>query len=231
MTLYTQPSNFWRTVVTSDWTMEHNGVPFGPIIPITYTLRGWYSILQQATPGCNSPAGASWNWWQGSSANTITCSGSGLGLRQGAPASPRVTLASSPIAYDQDNVQVRAHVHFDGPNSQAYATFVLHSPADASQCGGDIFELRPTGEVRWTFTRSDCSHTNFVTYSFSPAQDYDVLVQGLHGGPDCISINGGTGVCPGAWSTYGVPAFTVVDPVASGAGVYFSNFSLDQYGW
>ncbi len=229
--LYTQTYNFWRTVVTSDWIMEHNGVPFGPVVPITYTLRGWYSIFQQPTPGCNSPAGASWNWSSGSSANTIACGGSGLEMRQGAAASPRVTLASVPVTYDQENVQYRVHVHFDDPNSQAYATFVLLAPVDASQCGGDVFELRPTGEVRWTFMRSDCSYANFVTHSFSPAQDYDVLVQWLSTGGDCITLDGGTGWCPAGFGLLGVPGLAVVDPAASGAGVYYSNFSLDQYGW
>lgn len=230
--LYTQPTNFWRTVVTSDWIMEHNGVPFGPVVPITYTLRGWYSILQQPTPGCGSPAGASWNWWQGSSANTIACSGSGLEMGQSAAASPRVTLASAPVAYNQDDVQYRVHVHFDDPNSQAYATFVVRAPVDASQCGGDVFELRPTGEVRWTFQRSDCSYgTNVLTHSFSPAQDYDVLVQGQHYGTDCIALDGGIGWCPAGSGTPGVSGLAVVDPAASGAKVYYSNYSLDQFGW
>lgn len=225
------PTTDLRGNYVSHWAMQHGGVTFGQDIAIPFTVRGWYTAVQQPAPACDNPAGTTWDAFAGSLANTIACTPSGLVLQQGATTSPRLTLTSAAGPYNPNALRLHVHVHFASSTSTAAATFLLHAPVSASQCGGDEYQLSPAGQMVWIFVRSDCSQTGSIVYNFpfAASQDFDVTISGSQSS-DCFQINQGPAQCTTAFGFDGTAGLSVVDATASASSITFSDFALEQFG-
>jgi len=151
-------------------------------------------------------------------------------LQQGAPTSPRLTLTSAAVPYDPNILHLLVHVHFADAAGSSSATFLLHAPASASQCGGDEYRLSPVGQMVWISIHADCSETGSIVYNLPFAsQDYDVTIIASNSS-DCFQIDQGPAICTAASTLNGTVGLSIKDATASNAAVTFSSFALEQYG-